>query len=152
MGGAIISSPSSSFIDAVSSMYPGRASMTPILDLFITLLSMGVSGYRRLLQERQDLLPVIVSGLEKFAVKFGLQILKSPRNGISTAVSLPLRFSSSGESGESAAPIAAAAAVETGDLRMSPELEDSAAQGKNSAMQWNAVPKHMPSLMRYYES
>jgi O-phospho-L-seryl-tRNASec:L-selenocysteinyl-tRNA synthase len=30
----------------------GRASISPILDLFITLLSLGASGYKKLLQER----------------------------------------------------------------------------------------------------
>ena len=66
----------------------GRASMTPILDLFITLLSMGVHGYQQLLQERSRLVPIVREGLEKFAAKFGQRVLLTPRNSISIGVSL----------------------------------------------------------------
>eukprot|EP00439_Symbiodinium_sp_Y106_P086391 s2122_g32.t3 len=54
VGGAIVAGPSSALVDKVSSLYPGRASMGPVLDLFITLLSLGVSGWTGLLQERKD--------------------------------------------------------------------------------------------------
>lgn len=54
VGGAIVAGPSSALVDKVSSLYPGRASMGPVLDLFITLLSLGVSGWTGLLQERKE--------------------------------------------------------------------------------------------------
>lgn len=43
VGGSFIYSPkkSSALIEKISKNYPGRASMSPILDLFITLLQMG---------------------------------------------------------------------------------------------------------------
>ena len=44
VGGGIISSPEPDLVTAVGKLYPGRASITPILDLFITLLSMGRRG------------------------------------------------------------------------------------------------------------
>lgn len=37
-------------IDKISEMYPGRASAAPIMDLFITLLSMGKDGLQKLLR------------------------------------------------------------------------------------------------------
>jgi O-phospho-L-seryl-tRNASec:L-selenocysteinyl-tRNA synthase len=40
-------------------MYPGRASMSPTLDLFITMLSMGSDGYKAMLKERKQLLPYV---------------------------------------------------------------------------------------------
>lgn len=39
----------------VGKSYAGRASVGPCLDLFITLLSMGEEGWRRLLAEREAL-------------------------------------------------------------------------------------------------
>lgn len=43
VGGSFIYSPkkSASLIEKISKNYPGRASISPILDLFITLLQMG---------------------------------------------------------------------------------------------------------------
>ena len=55
VGGAIVWSPTKKFIDNLSLTYPGRANMNPILDLFITLLSMGEIGYRNLLENREFL-------------------------------------------------------------------------------------------------
>jgi O-phospho-L-seryl-tRNASec:L-selenocysteinyl-tRNA synthase len=41
VGGGIVASPEISMVSKVGKFYPGRASIGPILDLFITLLSMG---------------------------------------------------------------------------------------------------------------
>lgn len=90
VGGAIIASPQAqqSFIKDFSSMYPGRANSGPILDLFITLLSMGESGYKKLLEERMRLIPILKEGLEEFCGKTGEIILPCDRNTISVGVSL----------------------------------------------------------------
>jgi hypothetical protein len=40
VGGAVIASPSTALVDAVSQMYPGRASIGPALDVFVTLLEL----------------------------------------------------------------------------------------------------------------
>lgn len=88
VGGAVVVSPSPAFIDAVAGCYPGRASMTPVLDLFITLLSMGQEGYRGLLQERLRLRRVMLQGLQVLCDKHALAILPAPGNSISTGVSL----------------------------------------------------------------
>ena len=62
VGGAIIAGPDEKFMEAIAKNYPGRASGSPVLDLFITLLSLGRNGYEKLLQERKvHLLPSLVT-------------------------------------------------------------------------------------------
>ncbi len=40
VGGAVVAAPDPRIVTAVSKLYPGRASVAPVLDLFITLLSL----------------------------------------------------------------------------------------------------------------
>lgn len=89
VGGAIVFSPRAAFIDSLSAMYPGRASAAPVLDLLITLLSMGESGYRQLLLDRLELYPVLKEGLAAVVQRhceYGLHVLPAKRNSISIAV------------------------------------------------------------------
>jgi hypothetical protein len=51
--GAIVAGPSKKFIAELNKAYPGRASASPLVDLFITLLSLGVAGWKKLLRERK---------------------------------------------------------------------------------------------------
>ena len=53
VGGSIIGSFDTNLIQEISSNYPGRASASPLLDLFIQYLSFGMSGYLNLLEERK---------------------------------------------------------------------------------------------------
>jgi O-phospho-L-seryl-tRNASec:L-selenocysteinyl-tRNA synthase len=62
--------------------------MAPILDLLITLLSMGENGYMDLLRERKRLLPILTAGLQALCEKHQLSILVSPKNSISIGVSI----------------------------------------------------------------
>lgn len=48
VGGSIVASSDKSFIDELSVIYPGRANLSPILDLFITLVSMGEMKWNEL--------------------------------------------------------------------------------------------------------
>lgn len=89
VGGAIIASTDKSLLEQISKSYPGRASIDPILDLFITLLSMGENGYRHLLTYREKtLLPLLQGKLATVASKHGEYVLKAPENKISLAMSL----------------------------------------------------------------
>ncbi|EFC49610.1 predicted protein [Naegleria gruberi] len=95
VGGAVVSSGSDiTFIDKVSKIYAGRASMTPILDLFITLLSMGKDGWEKLLAEREVLFQHFVSEIESKLTntqsKFSLIRGSLQRNQISFALSIDL--------------------------------------------------------------
>ena len=53
VGGSIIIGSSAELVDSIASLYPGRASISPIMDLFITLLSMGVENFKQLREKRQ---------------------------------------------------------------------------------------------------
>eukprot|EP01112_Ceratiomyxa_fruticulosa_P018536 TRINITY_DN5938_c0_g4_i1.p1 TRINITY_DN5938_c0_g4~~TRINITY_DN5938_c0_g4_i1.p1 ORF type:complete len:542 (+),score=105.76 TRINITY_DN5938_c0_g4_i1:162-1787(+) len=88
VGGSIITSHNRKFIDDVSKNYPGRASGSPTLDLFITLLSMGRTGYQTILTERKNLFSYLKESLETLAHKFGERVLVTPHNPISIAMTL----------------------------------------------------------------
>ncbi|KAL7533818.1 hypothetical protein ACHAWF_004631 [Thalassiosira exigua] len=88
VGGALIMSPDSNVIESISKNYPGRASASPMIDLFITLLSMGLDGYKYVLEERKRLTNLFQERFESVANSFGERILVCPRNTISFGVTL----------------------------------------------------------------
>lgn len=94
VGAAIVTSPDPSFIVQLSKQYPGRASMSPILDLFITLLSMGEDGLLSLWKERQRLFVLMKEKLTAFCASHGERLLISPNNSISIGVTLDTLCSS----------------------------------------------------------
>lgn len=81
-------SPNKTITENVGKIYAGRASSSPIVDLFITLLSMGLNGYKRLLKERQDVLETFPTRLQEVAQKHGERLLHCPSNTISFGVTL----------------------------------------------------------------
>ncbi|KAL7464084.1 hypothetical protein ACHAXS_004420 [Conticribra weissflogii] len=88
VGGALIISPNESVIDSISKNYPGRASASPMVDLFITLLSMGLDGYKGILSERLRLIGLFKAKLENIAKSHGERLLVCPRNSISFGITL----------------------------------------------------------------
>ena len=88
VGGAVVFSSDCNFLNNLSQCYPGRASMSPVLDVFITLLSLGEIGFQNLLRERERLIPLFRAGLKIIADKYELQVLSSTGNTISTSVFL----------------------------------------------------------------
>ncbi|KAL8430135.1 hypothetical protein Efla_001799 [Eimeria flavescens] len=88
VGGSLVYGPDPQLVAEVSACYPGRANMSPILDLFITLLQMGQEGLQRLLQERKRLFHMFKDELVKTCEKTGLRLLPSPANRISIALDL----------------------------------------------------------------
>ncbi|XP_067037810.1 O-phosphoseryl-tRNA(Sec) selenium transferase-like isoform X1 [Acropora muricata] len=88
VGGAIVAGFDEKFIDAVSKTYPGRASATPSIDLFITLLTLGSQGYQRLLQQRKEVYSYLSEGLSRVATAHGERLLNTKGNPISLAISL----------------------------------------------------------------
>lgn len=88
VGGAIVISPRESVIQRVGQVYAGRASSAPILDLFITLLSMGLSGYKKLLHHRQELVKEFDKRMQQVAEKYGERRLDCPKNTISFGITL----------------------------------------------------------------
>lgn len=88
VGGALILSPNSNVIESISKNYPGRASASPMIDLFITLLSMGLNGYKGILNERKRLTGLFRRKMEKVATVVGERVLNCPRNTISFGMTL----------------------------------------------------------------
>lgn len=88
VGGAIIVSPSAEQVEKIGKVYAGRASSSPIVDLFITLLSMGLNGYKRLLKERNAMLEAFPQKLQAVAEKHGERLLVCPKNTISFGITL----------------------------------------------------------------
>ncbi|XP_037802895.1 O-phosphoseryl-tRNA(Sec) selenium transferase-like [Penaeus monodon] len=89
VGGAVIAGFDSAFIQQVGKMYPGRASGSPVVDLFITLLSMGIRGHKKLLEDRKALKSLLTQRMEGVAEKYGLRVLNTKNNPISIAMTLP---------------------------------------------------------------
>mmetsp|Transcript_3452 Transcript_3452/g.5757 ORF Transcript_3452/g.5757 Transcript_3452/m.5757 type:complete len:491 (-) Transcript_3452:694-2166(-) len=88
VGGAVVISPNETIIQTVGKVYAGRASSSPIVDLFITLLSMGLNGYRKLLSDRKELLDHFTTRFSEVAKKYNESILICPNNTISYGISL----------------------------------------------------------------
>ncbi|KAG7401248.1 hypothetical protein PHYBOEH_002432 [Phytophthora boehmeriae] len=88
IGGAIVCSPSRDVIDRVAKFYPGRASATPTLDFFITMLQMGRNGYRRLLENRKHVADYMREQLQALAGDLGERLLHVSSNEISFAMTL----------------------------------------------------------------
>lgn len=88
VGGAIVACPSLDFIQGVSAAYAGRASISPIMDLFITLVSMGETNFRALLETRKENFSILRSGLCLIAEKYDMTLAFSPNNAISVALVL----------------------------------------------------------------
>ena len=88
VGGSIIASASSDTLKHISQTYPGRASSSPIIDLFITLLSMGRNGYTQLLKDRKDVYAHFKRQMSELASKFGEKVIETSSNQISIAMTL----------------------------------------------------------------
>jgi O-phospho-L-seryl-tRNASec:L-selenocysteinyl-tRNA synthase len=90
VGGAIVCAAKGNgyLVDKVRTLYPGRASISPTLDVLITLLEMGKNGYERLLDEREANYDKLKVALQRTASKYGERILETPNNPISLGVTL----------------------------------------------------------------
>lgn len=88
VGGSIIAGFDKKFIAEISKMYPGRGSGTPSLDIFITLLNLGIKGYKNLLKERKEMFIYLRDEISTIAAKYGERLLETSHNPISMAVSL----------------------------------------------------------------
>jgi O-phospho-L-seryl-tRNASec:L-selenocysteinyl-tRNA synthase len=88
LGGAIIVSPNKKVVELVGKVYAGRASSSPIVDLFITLLSMGLGGYKRLIAERTAMMETFPKRFQTVADKYGERVLSCPANTISFGMTL----------------------------------------------------------------
>lgn len=90
VGGSVVASPKShpELTKKVNSLYPGRASMSPLLDLLITLLEMGEYGWKEKLKAREQLKCYAYEALQKTASALGERVLKTDDNPISMAMTV----------------------------------------------------------------
>jgi len=84
----------------VARLYPGRAAMAPLLDLLITLLHWGASGWRAVLAQREALYAYAQQQLQQFAEQHGERLLDTPGNPISLALSLSSFEAPAGQQGQ----------------------------------------------------
>ncbi|TNN16517.1 O-phosphoseryl-tRNA(Sec) selenium transferase [Schistosoma japonicum] len=88
VGGAIIAGFCTDLVNSVAKLYPGRASATPTLDVFATLLYLGKKGWDDLLQHQSICFNRLHSGLKQISEKYNLKLLDTSSNPISLALSL----------------------------------------------------------------
>jgi O-phospho-L-seryl-tRNASec:L-selenocysteinyl-tRNA synthase len=87
VGGAVIASPFKENITKISQTYAGRASATPVVNFLISMLSLGISGYQKLIQEQKKNRIILETELRKIAEKINERILDI-YNPIAVALSL----------------------------------------------------------------
>lgn len=83
-----MTSPNKIVIESIGKIYAGRASSSPIVDLFITLLSMGLNGYRKLLSNRVEALETFPARFAQVAEAHGQRLLKCTANTVSFGITL----------------------------------------------------------------
>lgn len=90
VGGAIVYAPQSrtELVEQVDKLYPGRASMSPLLDLSITLLHLGVSGWEKALVKRENLYKIALNSLKSCSNVLGERVLAVSENPISMAMTV----------------------------------------------------------------
>lgn len=106
VGGAILVGPSKKIttqesnnnidlVGAASSLYPGRASAAAMVDVLITLLHWGRSGWLEMLVSRENVYQYALESLLSFGSSVGERVLHTPDNPISLGLSLDTLTSSS---------------------------------------------------------
>jgi O-phospho-L-seryl-tRNASec:L-selenocysteinyl-tRNA synthase len=87
VGGAVIASPLKEKIVKVSQAYAGRASATPVVNFLISMLSLGIKGYQKLIGEQQQNRKILETKLRQIAEKLNERILDI-YNPVAVALSL----------------------------------------------------------------
>jgi O-phospho-L-seryl-tRNASec:L-selenocysteinyl-tRNA synthase len=87
IGGAIIASPSESFIQEISQCYAGRATAAPIIQFFAAILSLGIQGYEKLRDTQEQNRLLLGDLLTEFAEAHNERVLQVD-NPIASAITL----------------------------------------------------------------
>jgi len=87
VGGAVITSPNPDLINAISKCYAGRASASPVVQLLVSLLSMGKQGYLSRIEIQQQNRKILEETLTNVAKEFNEHIIDC-NNPVSCAMSL----------------------------------------------------------------
>lgn len=87
VGGAVIASPVKENIAKISQAYAGRASATPVVNFLISMLSLGINGYQKLIKEQQQNRKTLERKLKEVADRINERILEI-YNPVAVALSL----------------------------------------------------------------
>jgi O-phospho-L-seryl-tRNASec:L-selenocysteinyl-tRNA synthase len=87
VGGSIVVSPSTDFIEQVAETYAGRASAAPVVQTFAALLVLGLDNYRGLQQQQAENLKLLHERMNEAAEKLGQRIL-SMWNPVACAITM----------------------------------------------------------------
>lgn len=87
VGGSVVISPNEAIINQISQTYAGRASASPVLHLLVSLLSMGLDGYRKRMTDQQNNKLLLEELMEKLAKKYDEKLIDC-KNPISCAMTL----------------------------------------------------------------
>ena len=87
VGGAVIASPIKENIKKISQSYAGRASATPVVNFLITVLSLGITGYQKLIEEQQQNREILERKLKEVAENINERVLDI-FNPVAVALSL----------------------------------------------------------------
>ena len=89
IGGGIVYSRDRDFLREVSLSYPGRACATPVVNILVSLLSLGMRGYLELMEEQRRCRDLLEELLNNLAEKTGGKVLNID-NPISLSVTVHL--------------------------------------------------------------
>ncbi len=87
VGGSVVYGPSEALHDKVSKVYAGRASSAPYVQLLISLLSMGTSGYLKIRADQKTNKELLDTRIKSLAEKLGERVINS-NNPVSVAMTL----------------------------------------------------------------
>lgn len=76
VGGSIIASANKDLLLEISSMYPGRATASPILQFLAAILSLGIKGYEQLRDQQESCKKLLEEELKSLAYKHGERVLE----------------------------------------------------------------------------
>ena len=86
VGGSIIyGSKKNGIVQKINKNYPGRASGSAVVDLFLTFVQMGEDTLRDLLKERKENFKYMFEEVQKVIEKYGERLVISKNNKISIA-------------------------------------------------------------------
>ncbi|XP_013099593.2 O-phosphoseryl-tRNA(Sec) selenium transferase [Stomoxys calcitrans] len=86
VGGAIVAGFDETTVQNVAKSYAGRASSSQSLDVFMTLLSLGKTGYLNLSKARKNLFMELKQKLNVISKQHGCKVLETKSNRISLAI------------------------------------------------------------------
>ena len=88
VGGSLVYSSNSEMVEKLKKNYPGRASISPLLDLFNSFLEMGKNKYKKLIGDRKEKYKILIKKIGEIADKYGEKVVALNNNKISILFTL----------------------------------------------------------------